>query len=448
MPDGPPTDRAPASHGGPLPAAADVVVIGGGIAGVTAAWHAAATGHRTVLLEKGRVAGEQSSRNWGWIRQQGRDPAELPLMVEANRLWRELPARAEANLGLHRTGTAYLIRKPADRARYKAWMPHAEAHGLDTRLLTRAETEALIRGGAGRWDGALWTASDMRAEPWVAVPALARAAVRDGVTLRESCAVRALDIAGGKVAGVVTEAGRIAAPRVILAGGAWSGLFLRAHGVTLPQLSVRATVAATEPMAEIFDGQAADDRIAFRRRADGGYTLAASGDHDLFVGPDAVRHLRAFLPQLAADPLGTTFRPAAPRDWPDGWSTPRRWAPDRESPFERMRVLDPSPNPRRLKIIARRFADAFPELGPVRFRRAWAGLIDTMPDLLPVIDRVAGLPGLVVATGLSGHGFGIGPAVGRVAADLALDRAPGHDLAAFRLSRFAAGAPTPSPAHL
>lgn len=436
---GPVTAATPAVHQGALPEAADLVVIGGGVAGVMCAWFAAKRGARVVLLEKGRIACEQSSRNWGWIRQQGRDPAELPMVIEANRIWRGLEAETGEDLGLRPTGTLYLVRRAADLARYEAWLPHAAEHGLDTRMLGRAELAAMLPGAARPWQGALWTPSDMRAEPWVAVPALARAAARAGVTLREGCVVRRLDMAAGAVAGVVTEAGRIRAPRVVLAGGAWSALFLRAHGVALPQLSVRATVAATEPLPEVFPGSAADDRLAFRRRVDGGYSLAPSSAHELFIGPDALRALPAFRQQLMAEPFGTSYRVAAPRGYPDGWATPRRWEGDEESPFERMRVLDPPPNRRRAAAAARAFAAAFPALGAVRLRRAWAGMIDTMPDLVPVIDRVAALPGLVLLTGLSGHGFGIGPGVGRVAADLALDRDPGHDLHRFRLSRFSDG---------
>ena len=78
-------------------------------------------------------------------------------------------------------------------------------------------------------------------------------------------------------------------------------------------------------------------------------------------------------------------------------------------------------------------------MGEIRVKRAWAGMIDTMPDVVPVIDTAAALPGLTVLTGLSGHGFGIGPGVGRVAADLTMGRDPGHDLTRFRLSRFTDG---------
>ena len=101
-----------------------------------------------------------------------------------------------------------------------------------------------------------------------------------------------------------------------------------------------------------------------------------------------------------------------------------------------MRVLDPAPAPRHLKQMARAFDAAFPALGRGAAAPAWAGMIDTLPDMVPVIDQAESLPGLVILTGLSGHGFGIGPGAGRIAADLALGRDPGHDLTRFRLARF------------
>ncbi|MEI2808079.1 NAD(P)/FAD-dependent oxidoreductase [Albidovulum sp.] len=431
---------SPARFTGPLPDAADVVVIGGGVIGVMAAWFLARRGVRVVLCEKGRIAGEQSSRNWGWVRQQGRDPAELPLMIEALSIWKGLGAEVGADLGFRQTGVLYLAGKTADTARHEGWMVHARAHGLDTRLLTAAEVATMLPNAAG-WTSGLLTPSDARAEPWVAVPLIAGALAARGVAVREDCAVRALDIAGGRVAGVVTEAGRIRAERVVLAGGAWSSLLARAHGVRLPQLSVRATVAATDPLPEVWAGAAADRHFAFRRREDGGYTLAPGHFHEFFIGPDAFRHLWPFRTQIRNDITGTRFLPAAPRHYPDAWGTPRRWAADRESPFERMRVLDPAPNRAEVERLRARFGAAFPALGRPAIRTAWAGMIDTMPDVVPVIDHVAALPGLTVATGMSGHGFGIGPGVGRVVADLVEARAPGHDLSRFRFGRFSDGSP-------
>ncbi|MBO29783.1 MAG: FAD-dependent oxidoreductase [Rhodobacteraceae bacterium] len=441
MPAFPFTLDKPVTYPGPPPERADVVVIGGGIIGVCTALFLARAGRSVVLLEKGRIAAEQSSRNWGWIRQQGRDPDEMPIMARANVLWRELAGQTNIDIGLVQGGITYLARTEAEIAAYENWLPHAHTNGVDSRILSTRETAAAFPGLTGRFAGALTTPSDLRAEPWVAVPALAGIAARAGAHIVEGCAVRGLDLAAGRVVGVVTEAGRIAADRVVLAGGAWSALLLRRHGVVMPQLSVRENVAATEPLPEITRGAAATRAVAFRRREDGGYTLAPPGAPELFVGPDAIRAFPHYLTQLRADPLGQRLLPFAPRGFPDAWTTRRRWSDDERSPFERVRILDPAPNMRRIRRLLRDFAALYPELPPVRLKRAWAGMIDTMPDIVPVVDRCADLPGLIIGTGMSGHGFGIGPGMGEVLAALAMDNDPGRDLTRFRLSRFSDGSP-------
>ncbi len=439
------SEATPIAHTGPLPTACDVVIIGGGVMGVMTAWFLADRGLKVVLCEKGRIAGEQSSRNWGWIRQQGRDPAELPIMVESLSIWKTLAAEMGEGLGFAQHGVMYLAESDADLEGFEAWLPHARANGVDTRMLARCEVEASL-GTQAHWKGGLFTASDARAEPWVAVPLLVQSAAARGVTVVENCAVRALDIAAGRVAGVVTEQGRIACDQVVVAAGAWSRLFLGAHGVGIPQLSVLASVAATDPMPQMFGGAAADNHFAFRRRVDGGYTLAAGGEHDFFLSRDAFSSFANYLPVLKKDIRSTHFRAKAPAGYPDGWGTPRTWDADRTSPFERIRVLNPAPNRGTLTGVQQAFARAFPALGVPKLRATWAGMIDTMPDVVPVIDR-APTDGLVIATGLSGHGFGIGPGLGRVVADLVAGRAVGHDLSRFRLSRFTDGSKiAPGPA--
>ncbi len=441
------SEASPVRFAAPLPARVDVAVIGGGVIGVMTAIFLRQKGLSVLVLEKGRIAGEQSSRNWGWIRQQGRDPAELPIMVESLSIWQRLAAELGEGVGFRQTGVLYLARTPREMAGFEAWMEHARAHQLDTRLLTGAEALALLPGAVAPWLGALFTPSDARAEPWTAVPILAAKAEAMGVHLREACAVRALDLAAGRVAGVVTEAGRVACDHVVLAAGAWSRLFLARHGITIPQLAVLASVAATEPMAEVFPGNAADDDFAFRRRADGGYSIAPGGSqHDFFIGPDAFRSFRAFWPVVRQDLRATTFRAAAPKGFPDAWTTPRRWSEDEASPFEATRILNPAPNLRTLAKVQDAFARAFPGLGRPKLKAAWAGMIDTMPDVVPIVDH-APLPGLTIATGLSGHGFGIGPGMGRVVADLVTGGHVGHDLNRFRFARFTDGtkiAPGPS----
>ncbi len=431
----------PPEHTAPLPPEADCVIIGGGIIGTTAALYLARAGLRVVLLEKGRIAGEQSSRNWGWIRAQGRDPDEIPVVLAARDLWRELAGAVDCDIGLAEVGTLYLARRGRELAGYRRWLRAAAGRGLDSRILDAEAVAAMLPGARRAWKGALWTPSDMRAEPLRAVPAIARLAAREGVAIREHCAVRLLDIEAGRVTGVITEAGRIRAPAVVLAGGAWSGLLLARHGVRVPQISVLSTAARTAPTAEVFTGCAADQQLAFRLRDDGGYTLAPGFRHGVFAGPDALRHLRWYLREFLGNPLGHRFRPAAPAGWPDAWTTPRNWRADEVSPFERMRVLDPPPVAPWVAGLARDFEACFPAAAPVDLTMAWAGMIDILPDHVPIVDQVEPLPGLVLATGMSGHGFGIGPGFGRVVADLVRGVAPGHDLSRFRFSRFSDGSP-------
>ncbi len=435
------TEATPIQFRGPLPELSDVAIIGGGIIGVMAALFLSRRNISVTLLEKGRIAAEQSSRNWGWIRQQGRDADELPIMIEARRLWRQLADECGEDIGLSQTGVTYLANTDKEMAEFGEFVKIAEAHGLDTRILDADQVAGLIPAMSRRYKGAMTTPSDMRAEPWLAVPAVARLAAREGVTILENCAARKLDLSAGRVSGVWTEKGRVATSTVVVAGGAWTSLLLRAHGVSIPQLSVKATVAATEAMPEIHSGAATDERIAFRRRQDGGYTLAAGASHMLYVGPDVFRHAPKYFSTLKAHPFGTRYRPAAPCGYPDAWSTARDWEADGKSPFEHMRVLNPAPEAGALRTIDQRFRALFPQVGELRFKAIWAGMIDAMPDAVPIVDRVAAVPGLIVGTGMSGHGFGIGPGIGRVLSDLIQGNEVGYDLGRFRLSRFSDGSP-------
>lgn len=189
-------------------------------------------------------------------------------------------------------------------------------------------------------------------------------------------------------------------------------------------------------MPEIYAGAAADEHIAFRRRQDGGYTLAPGGSNLLYLGPDAFRHATKYLPALMANPLGTRYFPYAPSGYPDSWSIPRDWTPDSRSPFEGMRVLNPAAERSGLRSVERNFRRLFPQFKTVRLKAGWGGMIDAMPDVVPVVDHARAVVGLFVATGMSGHGFGIGPGIGRVVSDLIQGNASGHDLSRFRLSRF------------
>ncbi|SIS69989.1 Glycine/D-amino acid oxidase [Roseivivax lentus] len=433
------TLQNPVEHGGAPPARTGIVVIGGGVIGVSTALYLARAGHAVALLEKGRIAAEQSSRNWGWIRVQGRDMAEIPVAQEAQRLWQELERDCKGRLGLREMGVHYLTHSEKSLANYASWLDAARAHGVTSRLLSRQQIAETLPGARSDWIGGLYTPTDMKAEPWVAVPELARLAAQEGARIVERCATRALDIEAGRVVGVVTERGRVKADAVVLAGGAWSALFLRRHGIALPQLSVRSTACETGPVPQVTGSAGVDDRMAFRPRDDGGYTLAPSTLSELYVGPDALRAVTKYLPVLRQGGFEVKLRARAPEGYPDAWSTPRHWSEDAASPFEAMRILSPEPNREKAEAAARAFAESFPEAGAVSVRTAWAGMIDVLPDVVPVVDRVTPLPGLVLATGMCGHGFGAGPAFGRIAAALATDTEPDHAIDRFRFARFSDG---------
>src|SRR5215468_10036936 len=127
-----------------LPPRADVVIVGGGIIGVSTALFLARRRISVVLCEKGSIAAEQSSRNWGWVRKMGRDPRELPLIVESLRLWEGLNARVGSETGFRKAGILYTAADAAALARHEAWLDYARPFQLDTRLVSAEETAALL----------------------------------------------------------------------------------------------------------------------------------------------------------------------------------------------------------------------------------------------------------------------------------------------------------------
>ncbi len=428
-----------------LPAATDVVVIGGGIIGACTAFFLARKGVPVVLCEKGEIAAEQSSRNWGWCRKMGRDPRELPLAIEALRLWPEMNSLVGAETGFRRAGIAYLCRTPEELRKRQSWLELvAKPAGLDTRMLTRDQACRVLPGLSGAWLGALYTPTDGGAEPARAAPAIAESARRFGAVILTQCAVRGIDTIGGAVAGVVTERGRIDCTRVVLAGGVWSRLFCRSLGLRLPQLKVLSSVMRTEPLDAGPDTSASGFGFGMRKRLDGGYTVASWSGNVTDIVPDTLRFMRDFLP--ARRMLDGEIRLRLGRRFLTELAQPARWKLDQPSPFEAVRTLDPPPHQPILRQARDCITQAFPVFHDARIAETWGGMIDVTPDGVPVISGVDGLPGFFIATGFSGHGFGIAPAAGRLMAELLTCETPVVDPSPFRYNRFLDGSkPSPSP---
>ncbi len=420
-----------------LPASVDVVVIGAGIAGSAAAYYLAKKGHSVALLDKGMVGGEQSSRNWGWCRQQHRDLRELPLAMKSLEIWGDLNREIDTETGFRRTGLLYVTTRPADFAQWEEWTLKAREHQMHSRILTPAEAKAMTPGSTGDWIGGVHSPTDGRAEPSLAGPAIAEAARKLGAMILQNCAVRGLDIEAGKVTGALTERGRIRANAVLCAGGAWSSLFCRRHGLHLPQAGVRSTSFRTKAAPQITDGGLSVPDVTIRRRLDGGYTVGLGGRGLVELSPQGLIYARQFWPTLKKRWSGVTL--GVGRSFFDGPESFANWAFDRVSPFERTRTLDPSADPKLVQQGLTKLAEHYPVLKGLEVAQSWGGLIDSTPDGIPVISGVDPLPGLYLSTGYTGHGFGIGPAAGRLAADIVAGDPPIVDPYPYRYSRMIDG---------
>ena len=431
------SDTSPVTFSDVLPDEVDVVIIGGGIIGVSTAWFLAKSGVSVLICEKGRVAGEQSSRNWGWVRQQGRDEAELPIMMESIEIWKDLQRETQGEVGFEQNGVMYIGESDDDIAAHENWVKLAAKYNLKSTLLRPQDVKNKIPALQGEWLGAVFTASDGRAEPFKAVPAIARGCQQMGVKVIENCAARSLSTTAGQVSSVITEIGEVRCQSVVCAGGAWSSTFLANLGCRFPQLTVKSTVVRTAKIDDFYAGNASCKGLALRRRQDGGYTIAPSGFSEHQINADSFRFLKEYLP--TAINYRKEMKLGLPKDTPGGLGLNKRWREDEKTPFEKQRVLNPLPSAKIIQMLKSRFQKRLPAMQDVQFVESWAGMIDATPDVVPVMDQITAIPGLFLASGFSGHGFGIGPAAGKLMANMVLGNDCQYDLSRFRFSRFSDG---------
>lgn len=161
----------------------DVVIVGGGIVGAATAYELLRHGITATLIEKDTIAAGQSGRNWGFIRQQGRSPQELPLIRAANRRWQELEDETGESFDWVQGGNLALATDADSAARYHAWTHVGAEHGVDTRIIDAAEVERLVPGLRLPFTAAMYAASDGHADPVAATTSLARAAERGGARI-------------------------------------------------------------------------------------------------------------------------------------------------------------------------------------------------------------------------------------------------------------------------
>ncbi|MDE2445327.1 MAG: FAD-binding oxidoreductase [Alphaproteobacteria bacterium] len=421
-----------------LPPHADVVVIGAGIAGIATALELRERGHSVVVVEKGEVAAEQSSRNWGWVRQMGRDSREIPLVLESLKLWHGMNARVHGETGFRQCGIAYLAETDAQMAEKEKWVrENAVPYGLATKLIGSEEVDKLLPGSMINWKGAMYTANDCRAEPFLAVPAMARGLQATGGQIFTQCAARGLETSAGRVSAVVTERGVITTDTVVLAAGYWSRRFLFNHSINFPQLGVVNSVMRTTPIDVGHTTTFSGNTFTARKRKDGCYTVTHNHFSVADIVPDTLRLFTKFLPIFMLDHKGLKLRLG--QRFVAEARLARRWALDEVSPFEQVRILDPEPIHWILDDAEAALKKAFPAFAPFKSAERWGGVIDATPDAVPVIDALAKIPGLFMASGFSGHGFGIGPGAGKLMAQIVTGEAPCVDPTPFKFNRFEDG---------
>ena len=419
---------------GELPQSADAVIIGGGIVGVFAAYCLARRGMKVALVEKGRIGAEQSSRNWGWCRQQNRDARELPMATHSLDLWERFSTETGEDTGFRRCGLLYLSNDEAEVAGWARWRDFARTAGVTTHMLDT--TEATERGRAtGRtWKGGVFSPTDGTADPSRAAPAVARAILKLGGTVHQNCAARGIETEGGRLSGVVTESGTIRTKLAVMAGGAWASSFCRQFGFRFPQASIRSSIMSVSPGAEGLPDALHTAKISVTRRGDGGYTLAISGRGRVDVTPQQLRFSSQFVPMFLK--RWRSLGPGGLQGALSGHETLKRWRLDRPTPMERMRILDPTPDQSTIRLTHARALELLPDLRKTRISAAWAGYIDSTPDGVPAIGAIDSVPGFFLAAGFSGHGFGIGPGAGHLVADLVTGAKPIVDPKSYDPRRF------------
>lgn len=378
----------------------DVLVIGAGITGTAAALELAETGVKVELIDSYGPAAMASGWTLAGVRQSGRHPAELPLARSAVALWPELDERLGAETGYRRSGNLRLARDAAEADTIRALVADQSAAGLDLSYLSGlAAIREIAPALSDEVVAASFCPTDGHADPVATVSAYARRAGDQGAALSFGETVRHFETRGGRITRVVTNRRALAPGTVLLAAGFLANELLAPLGTTLPLRRPMVTVLRSAPIAPLLDpvlGVANADMAARQERS--GRLRVTSGAED----------------------------------WAGGLIE---------------RAGGPAIRPRMRSVLAtidkvRRVLPAFAE---VELEDVWAGALDLTPDALPVIDRVPGIENLVVAAGFSGHGFGIGPVTGPMAARLVCGKAAGHPLAPFRFDRFADGAVATAP---
>lgn len=372
----------------PLPPTAEVVIIGGGVIGTSAAFHLAEAGVRVVLLERDELGAGSSCRAAGGVRALFSDPVNIQLGLRSLEAFERFGERPGHEIDLVRHGYLFLLDNEVDLAAFERSVALQNELGVPSRMLTVAQAVEL--SPYLRPDGLLGAAfspTDGHCTPEAVVAGYAAGARRHGVTIRQDCAVTGITVEGGTIIGVRTEHGSVRTDTVICAAGVWSAAVGEMVGVDLPVRPLRRELIVSEPIAD------RPPCLPFTIDFSTSFYFHAEGKGLLMGMPDPV------------DRFG----------------------------------FDTSRDPAWLEHLSRTVARRAPALAEIGVGHGWAGLYEVSPDHNGLVGEAGTVDRFLYATGFSGHGFLQGPAVGEVLRDLVLGETPVLDVSALSVDRFAAG---------
>ncbi len=360
----------------------DVVIIGGGIIGLSTAYYLAKAGLDVCIIEKQGVALGSSGRCAGGIGQSHRAPPDLPIAKFAVEQWQAISAEMDIDIQFRQHSNLRLAMNEAHMADLLAMVEREQKGGLDVCFVDRLEVKRRVPFVSDVYLGAVLSPTDGSADPYRACSALARAAARLGVLIHQPREVTELQVSQGKIQGVLTNEGPVAARQVLIAAGAWAASIGQLAGVKIPATNMRSHLLVTERLPHFIDPFLSTDIYGYFRQ-----TMAGS----VLIG-------------FPARPLLTP---------------------------------DMSVTHQAVAVAARRAVDIIPCLRDAAMLRGFTGYTVWTPDYLPIVGRVPDIDGLYVAAAFSGLGFAISPGIGRLMAELIATGQPSLPIDMYRLERFA-----------
>lgn len=370
-----------------LPTRAGVVIVGGGVMGVATAYELAAAGVPDVLLiERDQLGSGSTCKAAGGVRAQFSDEVNIALGARSLETFQSFGRRFGQEIDLHQVGYLFLLDSPDDVAAFEHNVSLQNDLGVPSRMISVKEAQRLspLISPEGLL-AAVYSPTDGHCTPESVVQGYATAARRHGARLLTGCSAQGIEVVDGQIVGVVTSRGRVETDTVICAAGAWSQEVGSWVDVDLPVVPLRRQILVTDPTPWVAPDTpfTIDFSTTFYFHREG---------HGLLVG--------------MSDPEETPgFKLSRSPDW--------------------------------LPRLGAALEHRAPSLIDVGMASGWAGLYEMSPDHNALIGEAPGVSRFLYATGFSGHGFLMGPAVGEVLRDLYLGRKPFVDVRGLSADRFA-----------